>query len=219
MRLIMFRTAILACAFLTLTIALVSAGPSAGAKPGNSIGAKSCQKGGYVTLASSMTPGIAFASETACTSWAAQGGKIVAYAPPTSTPLPPTSTPLPPTSTPLPPTNTPLPPTATPVALSAGCTSLNAPGHGYPFQYVSHTVSGAFNAGERITVYAYDFDPEQARPTTVYLNLTGPGALHSLQTAFPGTITYDVTVGGQWEVRWSSNGGYTDWEISCGYTP
>jgi len=70
-------------AFGLLTLSLVLGTTSASAKPGasNSLNAKLCQKGGYLTLARPTSPGTAFASEAECTSFAAQGGVLTAYVP------------------------------------------------------------------------------------------------------------------------------------------
>ena len=60
---------------LLLLVALLAA-PAAGAAPpkGNSANAKACQQGGYATLVRS--DGTAFATEEACTSYAALGGVL-----------------------------------------------------------------------------------------------------------------------------------------------
>ena len=114
-----------------LGAALLAVSMSASAKPSggnNSLNAKQCYKGGYRTLARSTNPTIAFTSESACTSYAAMGGTLVRWTPPTNTPTntatgtatntptnTPTDTPVVPTNTPTDtPTNTPVVPTNTP---------------------------------------------------------------------------------------------------------
>lgn len=67
--------------FLTVALAMtalavpatVTAAPS-GPGPGNAPNAKSCQKGGWMTLV--REDGTSFTSEQACTSYAAQGGRL-----------------------------------------------------------------------------------------------------------------------------------------------
>ena len=63
---------------LALMLALLIAVPLMGAKGGNAPGAKACQKGGYVTLATSQDPYTAFANQDACASYAARGGTLTA---------------------------------------------------------------------------------------------------------------------------------------------
>ena len=56
----------------------VLAGGAQAAKPGNSLNAKACQKGGYAALARAEAPTTAFTSEEECTSYAAKGGTLTA---------------------------------------------------------------------------------------------------------------------------------------------
>ena len=120
--------------FAVLSMLLIVANSAAAAPGGNSANAKQCQKGGWETRARQDRASVAFTSQDACVSYAAQGGTIVRHVPSvaptqTSTPLP-TSTPVP-TQTPLPtevpststpiPTQTPLP-TSTPVPEDAAVT-------------------------------------------------------------------------------------------------
>ena len=68
------RRLIVAVAVLAL-LALAPAGSAlAGNKPGNSPNAKLCQKGGWMNYTG--VDGIPFASEEACTSYAAHGGTL-----------------------------------------------------------------------------------------------------------------------------------------------
>src|SRR5688572_747795 len=82
----MLRRLALFVAVLLLTLALVGSATSVSAKPGsgNSANAKACQKGNFATLATSEDPHTAFATETACVSYAAKGGTLTAYVPPLS---------------------------------------------------------------------------------------------------------------------------------------
>jgi hypothetical protein len=63
---------------LALMLALLLAVPLMGAKGGNAPGAKSCQKGGYATLATSEDAYTAFPDQDACVAYAAQGGTLTA---------------------------------------------------------------------------------------------------------------------------------------------
>src|SRR4051812_37482556 len=58
---------------MSLVLALLGAAP-AFAGGGNSLSAKSCQKGGWTSLVT--TTGARFAGETACVSYAAKGGVL-----------------------------------------------------------------------------------------------------------------------------------------------
>jgi hypothetical protein len=176
--------AFLSLALLALVVALAATGPAAGAKPGNRPNAKACQKGGYLALARSGSPGTAFASEPECTSYGAQGGTLVAYAPPTPTPRP----------------------------LSAGCDYLSDPDR--DGLSIGEGVYGVFNAGERVTVSAAA-PSSVGLPTTVqlYVNST-----LTQETAFPGTLTYDVSADGFSTVSWKvAPGANVTWTVGCGH--
>jgi hypothetical protein len=112
-----------------LTLCVIAFSPVAdAAKPGNSLSAKLCYKGGWSTL--SRFNGTTFNSEQECTGYAAMGGTLLRIPTPTPTNTPtntpvntptntptdtPTNTPVPPTNTPTDtPTNTAVPPTNTP---------------------------------------------------------------------------------------------------------
>lgn len=62
------------------------------AQGGNSEDARACQQDGWASLARAENPGIAFTDQSECVSYAAEGGQLVAYAPPTPTPEPSTYT-------------------------------------------------------------------------------------------------------------------------------
>lgn len=67
------RILLLCCAALALTVGVATA------TAGNSATAKLCQKGGWMTVQGS--DGTKFASETACVSYGAHGGSLVAIPP------------------------------------------------------------------------------------------------------------------------------------------
>jgi hypothetical protein len=183
---------------LSLSVVLISVlafAFVAEAKPGNSLNAKACQKGGYLNLY--RQDGTRFASESACTSYAAQGGVLV-----TATPTP--------TNTP---TNTPSP-MNTPIPLSAGCTELNNPV--YDGVYEAKALTLPFDAGEVIAVRATG----APNNTTLYqLHVVGDAGLFDLKiqnatASFPLTIT--IPVSQTVEVRWFNHEHFDlTWTVSC----
>ena len=66
------RLVLVLCALLALTVGVVTAA----AGGGNSANAKACQKGGWKKLL--RADGSSFAAETACVSYAAHGGVLIA---------------------------------------------------------------------------------------------------------------------------------------------
>ncbi|WP_062464123.1 hypothetical protein [Demequina soli] len=71
-----FLARIAAIVVLLLASTMTLAG-TADAKSGNSFNAKACQKGGYLSLATSEDRYTPFASSDACTAYAARGGVIM----------------------------------------------------------------------------------------------------------------------------------------------
>lgn len=73
-RLRMARFLVVPLSLALLALAVSVPITAAGNKPGNSLNAKACQKGGWMNLVDAN--GGSFASESACTSYAAQGGTL-----------------------------------------------------------------------------------------------------------------------------------------------
>ena len=193
----MSRVFAVVAVIVVLVSVMVTAGSVAGKPAGggsNSPNAKKCYKGGYTLLY--RTDGSRFATEQACTSYAANGGILV-----TATPTPP-------------PTNTPVP-TATPEPLSDGCAFWNDPVFDQVVSAGTITPAFGYKAGETVSWTAgLPADPEGATfRVTIFLN---PGVVIRESTV-PGTLTYTFTTDVLVDyIEWGVIGGGTaTWTMSC----
>ena len=193
MRLTLTRYAAFVCVLAALALAFLTASLSAGAKPGNSLNAKDCQKGGYITLARSTSPGVQFSTEEECTSWGATGGTIVVYVPATAVPTS-TSTPVPTsTSTPVPTSTS----TPVPAGSSAGCDFMNDPARDGTYEVGTTGSPGYYTyySGEVITIAVTDLSASTATgavPNQVFLYVQG-STVSTYSGIAPGSVSHTFT--------------------------